>query len=223
MKRIRAAFTKQVLIAIIAIGGVALLLLYSLVYLKYADKTQELETSNQQLRATIKELEAYYKNQEQYNQDKALMEEEIDKTLELYPSDIRPEDAIMLAVNVQEKAEIYYFNINIAEQNVLYEIPGADVKGASIEGLEQGLTFKENKVGYVNKASYSTLKESVEQIYASDYLVGINSIVYIKGDEDELLAGTIELEYYYADGTGKEYVCPDIAEYLSGTDNIFGD
>ena len=46
-------------------------------------------------------------------------------------------------------------------------------------------------------------------------------IVYAKNEEEGTLEGNIDLYFYSAAGTGKEYVTPDIAAYLAGTGDIF--
>ncbi len=221
MRKIKEAFTKKVLTAIIVIGVLAIVLLYSFVYLKYSDMTIALEDSNRQLRNTIAELKGYYDNQKQYEADIELSEEIVNQLIEDYPADARPEDVIMLAVEMQENSTISYTNINMGENELVYDIPAETVSVAGIEGLEQKISFMKKKATYVNKTNYENLKSCIEQIYDSPNRIGIESISYAKEENSDVLSGTMDLIFYYATGTGKEYVCPDIAEYLMGTDNIF--
>lgn len=221
MKKIKALFTKKVLIAIIVLGALVILMLYTLVYLSYSEKTLALESSNRQLRNTIQELKVYHDNIQMYETEIALAEEEIDKLLEEYPAGARPEDVIMLAVNIQENSVIQYNNINMIENESVYEIPQNIVTSAGIEEFEQGINFMKKDATYVNKTNYENLKECIEQIYASPNRIGIRQILYEKDEHSNVLEGTIDLSFYYATGTGKEYVCPEIEEYPMGAENIF--
>lgn len=77
---------------------------------------------------------------------------------------------------------------------------------------------------YANEVSYSGLKSMIQMIFDNDSRIGIQNITYSKGDEENSnLTGHMDLIFYSASGTGKEYVAPDIVPYLAGTDNIFGE
>ena len=46
-------------------------------------------------------------------------------------------------------------------------------------------------------------------------------IVYSKNETDNCLEGTIEVTYYYALGTGREYEEVDFKKYTAGLDDLF--
>ncbi|MBQ7944475.1 MAG: hypothetical protein IJ326_10490 [Lachnospiraceae bacterium] len=221
MQNFKSYFTKKVLTAIVAVGAVIILLLYVFVYMDYSEKTWELERSNRQLRNSLSDLKVYYDNMDKYQEEMDAVVEEVDKILVQYPADTKPEDVIMLAVQLQENADISISAINMQDNAMVYAVPQQIVAGAGIEGLEHEIDFMQKSATYVNITDYDNLKECVEQIYASDNRIGISSITYIKGEEVGTLEGSINLRFYNASGTGKEYVYPDIDEYLSGTDDIF--
>ncbi len=221
MKKIRALFTKKVLIAIVVLGALVIVMLYALVYLKYSEKTLALESSNGQLKNSIRDLKVYYDNMETYEEQIELASEEIQKLLEPYPAGARPEDVLMLAVDIQENSVIQYSNINMAESELVYEVTQDIVEGAGIEGLENKIEFKKKHATYVNLTNYENLKECIEQIYASSNRIGIQQISYSKHENSNILDGTIDLSFYYATGTGKKYVSPEIEEYPMGAENIF--
>lgn len=221
MKKFRDYFTKQVLTWVVSVGAIIMVILYVFVYLKYAQMTQELEASNVRLKNSLIELKEYYDNMDKYVQESNALEESIEEIMKEYPADAREEDIIMLAVNTQKNNKLSYSNINMAEQALVYAVPQNVVTASTIEGYEQEIDFMEKKATYANKTDYSNLKGIIEQIYAAPNRIAINNIAYTKQQDSEVLEGVIDLSFYSAAGTGKEYECPDIAEYVSGTENLF--
>ena len=221
MQNVKAFFNKKVLTAIVAVGALIILLLYVFVYMDYSERTWELERSNRQLKNSVSELKVYFDNMEKYQQDKETVDEDILKILEQYPADTKAEDVIMLAVQLQDTHDIQVSNINMEDNTLIYEVPSQIATGAGIEGFEQPITFMQKSAAYATTTDYDNLKECIEQIYDSKNRIGIKELAFVKGEEADTLEGSISLSFYNASGTGKEYVYPDIAEYLSGTDNIF--
>lgn len=222
MKKMKELFHKQTATGIALLGMVMLLVLYVFVYMEYMQRTQTLEMSNAQLENSLIKLKEYYDNMEQYEQDSQEMQKDIVERLSEYPADTREEDVIMLAVKIQKVNSLNYENINLMEQELVYSVPQNTVMAAAIEGYEKQIDFKEKKATYVNHTNYGNLKGIIEQIYADPNRIAINHISYAKEHEDsEVLSGIIDVSFYSAAGTDKEYVAPDIAEYRSGTENIF--
>jgi len=189
--------------------------------MKYSEKTEELKSSNQQLSTRVAELKGYYDKQAKYQKDIDLINEIVTKLMEDYPADTRQEDVVMLAVELQNKYDMVISNVNMEENELVYDVPKETVKGAKIEGFDKNLQFMKKKASYANMTNYENLKAAIETIYDSPNRVGIELISYVKDTESNVLDGTIDLIFYYAKGTDKEYVCPDIEEYLMGAENIF--
>ena len=148
MKKIKAAFTKKVLTAIIIIGVLAILMMYAFVFTKYSEKTEVLKASNQQLSTRVAELKGYYDKQAQYEKDIALIDEIVTKLMEDYPADTRPEDVVMLAVELQGSHDILISNINMEDNELVYDVPKETVVGAKIEGFDENLQFMKKKASY---------------------------------------------------------------------------
>lgn len=221
MRKFKSKFTKRVLTVIIIVGIIAILLLYGLVYLRYSNKTEEIQSSNKQLNVTIAELKTYHDMRLAYTGGFEQIEEYIYEELADCPIEVRQEDILKLSVDIQENCAINYSNINMSENELLYEVPKDIVESAKIEGLNESIKFMKKEASFVNVTNYENLKSCIEQIYESPNKVSIENIAYIKDEETNVLSGTIDLAFYYATGTGKEYVNPDIKSYKKGTDNIF--
>jgi hypothetical protein len=127
----------------------------------------------------------------------------------------------MMAVRLQEKNQIGFDAINMSETESVYTIPASEVEIAGIEGMSGDLNFYKKRATYPNTTTYDDLKSIVKQIFDSENRIGINSISYSKNEEDGTLSGNIDVYYYSATGTGKEYTAPDMTPYSAGTSDIF--
>lgn len=220
-KKPKKKFSKNNFLGITLAGVAVLAGVYAFVYLDYQAKTEAAEQSNAELVRTLAELEEYYNNMDKYKAEIEATREAISKVMSEFPADAREEDVIMLAVQMQEKNAIIYDGINIEEGEALYAIPENEIKAAEIEGMSKELAFMQRKGTYQSTTNYDNLKGCIEQIYKSANRIGIEEIMYSKNEENGTLSGNIVLNFYSAKGTGKEYVAPDIAAYLSGTPDLF--
>lgn len=214
-------FNQKTLIGVSVIGLLIFICVYVLVYLDYVDKTAALESANATLKQELVVLEEYYRNMETYKQDIEAMKAEIEGILEEYPADAREEDILMLAVQIQEENKIAYTSINMEEKEGVYTVAHDLIAAAGMEEAASDIIFTQKHATYVTETTYADLKDCIAQIYASPNRIGIDNIVYCKNEERGTLEGNINLYFYSAAGTGKEYVAPDIAEYISGTTDLF--
>lgn len=221
VKELAKYFNQRVFYGILLVGVLMLVVSYVFVYLDYQIKTEEKEASNEKLRAQVEVLEDYYNNMDQYVSETNQMVEEIGQILSAYPADAKEEDMIMLAVNLQEQNAISYHSINMEEKETVYDIPSQVVTPAQIAGFDRNIQFIRKHASYSNVTNYDELKGCLETIFNSPNRLGIDNIVYVKNEEDGTLEGNINLYFYSATGTGKEYTAPDIAQYLAGTRDIF--
>lgn len=218
---LKKLFNKNTFLGITLGGLLILVVIYVFVYMDYTEKTQELTDSNTELEAEIDKLQEYANNIETYRSEINDIKTAIEDIIAEYPADAREEDVIMLAVQVQERNAIAYDAINMEPAEGVYTIPYDNVRLASIEGLDNELTFAQKHAVYVNTTNYDNLKSIIEQVYRSDNRIGISSIVYAKNEENGTLDGSIDLYFYSAAGTDKEYEAPDISAYLAGTSDLF--
>lgn len=218
---LKKIFNQSTFLGITLAGMLVLVVIYVFVYMDYTQKTEELTTSNGELKRVVDELQQYSDNIEDYKEEIEGMRQQIEQTVAEYPADAREEDIVMLAVELQEQNVIAYDAINMEEREGTYSIPGDLVKAAAIEGLDEELVFAQKHAVYVNATNYDNLKSIVEQVYLSDNRIGIDNIAYAKDEENGTLEGNIDIYFYSLAGTDKEYEAPDIAAYLSGTSDLF--
>ncbi len=221
VKKLKNYFNKNTFLGITLVGMVILVLIYVFVFLDYQEKTAEVQAANDELSKTLKELEEYFNNMEKYQTEISEYKMAVSDIMSEYPADAREEDIIMLAVQMQEKNAITYESISMDESEMLYYVPADEIAAADIEGFSEELVFVKKTGTYLNTTNYDNLKGCIAQIYDSDNRIGIEEILYSKNESDGTLDGNIVLSFYSAKGTDKEYVVPDIAKYLSGTDDLF--
>lgn len=216
--------SKNLLLYVTAFGALLMILVYVFVYQKLTTEAEAIQNSNRTLNQRVNELKVYYDNRETYLKDTQTLELLMGELLTVYPADAREEDAIMLAVQMQRNSEAGFLSINMQKGNVIYEVPAETVSAAASETYNQAIRFRNMDTVYVNEVSYAGLKSMIQTIFDSSNRIGIQNIVYSKGDaENPNLSGHIDLVFYSVEGTGKEYVAPDIMPYIAGTNNIFGE
>ena len=214
-------FTKQMFMLITIVAALILLVLYSKVYKDYDEKTKQVEMQNNELEALLAELEVYHNNMEQYKEEIEAIKTNIIEIMSEYPANAKEEDVIMLAVEMQEQNEIEFDSISMMESENVYTVPQNLIMMADIEGYENDIVFTKKPSTYATKTDYANLKGNIQQIFDSPNRIAINNIVYSKNESTGFLEGTLDLFFYSAQGTDKEYVAPDIAEYISGTGDLF--
>lgn len=211
---------KNALIYVAAFGALLMVLCYFFAFQKFKTKAEELERSNRELDQRVTELKVYYDNREQYLEESERIRQEIGGLLEEYPADAREEDAIKLAIYMQMQSGLAYSNIEISTPESVKVIPAETVTLAGIEEYSGQIAFSGRNVSYVNEISYEGLKSAIKTVFENENRISINNIVYVKNEAN--LTGSIDVTFYSAQGTGKEYTAPDLLQYLSGTENIFG-
>lgn len=215
---------KSIMIYVAAIGALLMLVVYFLVYRKLVDEADKINTSNKALEQRVHELEGYYLARETNLANTLLLEQLADELLTVYPADAREEDAIILAVRMQSDSGASFQSINMEKGNSIHVVSSETVAAAQSEKYNQEIRFNSMNTTYANEVSYEGLKQMVQTVYNSNNRIGIQNIAYSKGDvENPNLSGHMDLVFYSVNGTGKEYVVPDIVPYIAGTDNIFGD
>lgn len=219
MKKITS---KQVFTYVLLLGIIAVVAVYFLVYKKNVELADQKNASNATLNQRVKALEQYHIDEPKYLEEMEPMKKEIDRLLEPYASNVTDLDLIMQAVHTQQVAPIVYSGINLGGKTVMKSISADTIQKAAVEKYQEPIAFMEQTCVLPNQITYEGLKTAVQSLFDSEYMIGLRSLTYTKAGENGELQGSIDLSYYYVTGTGKEYVKPELTEYESGTENIFG-
>lgn len=204
---------------------VVFLALFMWVYQPQVDKTAALNGSNATLATRVAELEAFYLNMAQNQQEIELMTAEINENLKNFPSDVKEEDAVALALGAWDKGILVaYDSVETDEMEEMAVIPEETVVGANLENLSQALTFNTRNAILHNVTVYSEMKDLIQYINDSQDEMAINEVVYKASKNEEtlgVLEGYVSVTFYTVAGTGKEYVPREFADYEIGKSNLF--
>lgn len=243
---------RDVLILLALVGILAVVGSYFLVYQPTMEEAQALEQENEQLQKRIDDLSSKMGNRDTYESETERMREEIEVIYQLFPVDVREENAILLAINqellapmeintltiepladvpitgAEEEEDVQYtYEIDEIEKLEAQEgIVDEETAGSSItsaDGTYNPFGLKTRKVTMNYEVSYEGLKRSVKNLCMQTDRMTINEVTVAYDENSGLLKGSTMMDMYCIPGQeGKEYVEPDFGHILLGTDNIFG-
>lgn len=243
---------RDVLLLVAFIGILAAVLSYILVFQPTMEKTEKLAEENKQLEARIADLQNKSDNRDSYESQTAQMRREMEEIYQLFPVDVREENAVLLAINQELLSPMKVESVTIdplleapivdAPQD---EVPDATYGYAEIEQLEDETGTQDapvNEVDYTSdtasvnpfhlmyrkatinyEVSYEGLKRSVKNICMQTDRMVIDNLTVVYDEQTGLLKGSTAVDMFCVPNQeDKEYEAPDFGSVLLGTNNIFG-
>ena len=203
---------------------------YLFVFQPAMEKADALEVENMQLQGRIMDLKNKEANQETYESEILRMEQEIEEIYQLFPVDVREENAILLAIDQELTAPLKVETITI---DALVDIPFGDEmseketadtsESDAVEAPADDFSLKSRKMTMTYEVSYEALKRSVKNICQQTERMVIDNMTVVYDESTGLLRGTMAVNMYCVPNQeGKEYIQPNFSSVLLGTDNIFG-
>lgn len=243
---------RDILLLLGFLGIAAAFCSYFLVFQPTMEKTEALVQENQQLQERIADLQNKTDNKDSYESQTAEMNQRMEEIYQLFPVDVREENAIVLALNQELLSPMKVDSVTI---DALLEVPIAEVQSEEmpdatyeideVEAIEDDIGIQEGptpeggdtqgaagvnpfhlmsrKTTINYEVSYEGLKRSVKNICMQTDRMVIDNLSVVYDEQTGLLKGTTSVNMYCVPGQeGKEYVEPDFGGVLLGTDNIFG-
>ena len=242
---------RDVLLLVGLIGVLAAVCSYFLVFQPTMEKAEKLEEENTQLEARIADLQNKSDNRGTYESETAQMRLEMEEIYQLFPVDVREENAVLLAINQELLSPMEIQSVTIdalvevpfvaetdqEEHSATYEIEEVeeieDATGTQDEPTpetgEQSadsvnpfhLMNRKTSINY--EVSYEGLKRSVKNICMQTDRMVIDNLTVVYDETTGLLRGSTTVNMFCVpDQEDKEYEEPDFGGVLLGTDNIFG-
>lgn len=146
--------------------------------------------------------------------------EKINNIVAKIPSDVLPEDAMMLAREFEkDNKNTFVSSVSLSDRENV-----ASVTSNPVNETSTPITYylNKNEVSYVHSNSYAGLKDLVEYISNHKNRMSIDTIMVAYDEETGMLAGTTVVDFYSIQGTGKDYIPQSINNIRLGTKNIFG-
>lgn len=116
---------KDIVLLIALVGILAAVCSYFFIYKPYVEKTNVLGAENQQLQARVTELQNLKDNEALYIEETEKMQAAMEDIYNIFPADVRTEDAIMLAVDLANSAPMDVKSLSIGEPTEVYHVGAA--------------------------------------------------------------------------------------------------
>lgn len=239
----------QLLIAVL--GVLLAVVTYFLVYAKFNDMSETIETQNASLRSQVSTLEILEQRKADYLEATEKMQSYITGFENRFPADILPEDSIMMVKTLEDYTRTDVANIAFGtEAEVPYaaETPAAtDGTAAATDGTAaasdaaatadttvtdrpvttEGTAYADTHMYEVPlsisiECTYDDFKGLVRYIYNLQERKSIQGVNISYNEAVGMLSGNMTLNTYYLLGTDKVYSEPDIPAMGMGVDTLFG-
>lgn len=190
------------------------------------EKADALQQENMELQSRIADLQSKKDNKDTYESETARMEQEMKEIYQLFPVDVREENAILLAINQELVAPLKVDSITIdallevpflesepeEETQISYEIDAVE-ELEDYEGTQQseealtvggddgsgGLNpygLKNRRMTMTYEISYEALKRSVKNICMQTDRMVIDDLSVVFDESTGLLHGTMAVNMY---------------------------
>ena len=186
----------------------------------YNDKKAEVNSQIESLQPRLNELRGYYANLSSYQSEIDRIKDSVNTDLSQYPSDVRSEDMIMYANELEEKLGITVEEINLTDPHVVAQFSVPKQTDNSYElvpvaAMQSGIEIK-------CKLNYSQLKKLIDYIYNNSKQTIIDNISVSYDAETGGLTGTVTLEKYFISSSDYQYTETKIPSVKRGTTDPFG-
>lgn len=200
-----------ILIALLLLAGA-----YFLIYRKSAAAAEALEEQNEVDRKTVAELEDMERRRAQVERETEDYKQLIRDIIEKYPSDVTTEKAITIVQDAENYSGIHFKGIGFMMDNVVLrftrtseEVPERPI------GCYAELTLNFD-------VNYKGFKDVFAFVSGLEDRMTVPTVAVSYDPETDMLEGSITINMYYLENTGKEYTMPSIPGIDKGVESIFG-
>ena len=232
-------------ILLIVLGIGVALLTYFLVFTKLNDKTDAQNAANASLQQEVDRLQDLANNKQQYLDDTATMQDDIENIKAQFAAAYNPEDEVMYVRELEKNFDALASSISMpgslpieVEGAQQQAAPAADTSDAeAVDGEEatdaatpastdttntaSAVLLYQTPVTIEFVASYNSIKEIVKKLNEDEMRKSIDNLTLAFDAETGDLTGTLLFNMYSLTGTETTYTTPEIPGVVFGTNNIF--
>ena len=224
-------------ILIMLVGILIPVAIYFFVYTSFTEKTAAMNADNETLQTEVDYLQDLADHKQQYIDDTAAMQIQIDEIKSRFPAEYKPEDDIMYIIGVENDygAEIPTIAMGTSsmievaaadEETAEAPAEGAeattdDAAGDTVDTTTPAISLYQTPISVSMQSSYRSLKDIVTYINTDTDRKSIDSLSVVFDTETGLLASTMAFNAYSLTGTEKEYAAPQVSGVFYGTSDIF--
>lgn len=200
-----------ILLALLLLAGA-----YFLIYKRSTAAAELLELQNDTDRITVSNLEDMERRRAQVETETEEYKQMIRDVIEKYPSDVTTEKAIAIVQNAEDYAGIHFAGIGFTMRNLVLEFTQESEEVPDIPaGYYSELTLNYN-------VNYQGFKDILAYVGSLEDRMTVPAVTASYDTATDMLSGSITIDMYYLENTGKEYVPPVIPNIDKGVDSIFG-
>lgn len=190
---------------------------YFLIFRQSVAKAEELEAQNIVDRQTVVTLESMENRRAQVEAETEAYKQMVQDVIAKYPSDVTTEKAITIAENIENFSGLVYFsNIGFSMDNLVLEFTQTSEE---VPTPPTGY-FATMTVSYI--ATYDGFKNIITYVGSLKDRSTVPVVTASYDPTTDLINGSIAINMFYLQDTGKEYVAPVIPGIEKGVDSIFG-
>ncbi len=217
---------KDIYLIIGFLGVLAVLCSFVWVYQPTMEKVDALNAENRSMEIEIADLQSKMDNKDTYVQKTQEMAVEMDGILQMFPVELKEEDAILLTLTEELLSPMTAITLTMDEtEPVEFEVYTQETEEA--EPVDTGETTQlglyRNPISMQFVSSYDALKRYVKTVALQTNRTKIVGVTASYDETTGLLSCVANLNMYYITGQeDKTYVQPDFSSVITGTDNPFG-
>ena len=221
-------------ILLIALGIAIAAISYFFVFTKLNEKTDAMKADNASLQQEVDRLQELANNKQQYLDDTATMQEEIENIKAQFAAAYKPEDEVLYVRDLEKNFDASAKTINMpgttpmeVAQATAEEQPATDGSGEAVEASTDTtnaapeILLYQTPVTFDFVASYNSIKEIVKRLNEDEMRKSIQSVSLAFDSETGDLTGTLLFNMYSLTGTDAVYATPEIPGVVFGSGNIF--
>lgn len=213
--------SKKELYMLLMVAGFGIALCaYFFGFQKINQKTEALRIETEALESDVNKYTAVKDNIEVYKVGIDDFTKRIATVIAKIPSDVLPEDAFMVARELEKNDEYTFVTSTTwTDETTVYTVTSHPV-----DETKTPITYylNNNEVTIGHTSSYQGIKDMLDYIYEHKNRMAFESFTVAYDEETGLLSGTTDVNFYSIVGSDKEYKEQNIQGVEMGTDNIFG-
>ena len=217
---------KDIYLIIGFLGVLAFICAFVWVYQPTMEKVDALNAESRTMEIEIADLQSKMDNKDTYLTKTQEMATEMDGILQMFPVELKEEDAIVLTLTEELLSPMTVVTLTMDEtEPVDFELYTQESEEA--EPVDTGETVQlglyRNPVSMQFVSSYEALKRYVKTVALQTNRTKIVGVTASYDETTGLLTCVANLNMYFITGQeDKTYVQPDFSSVIMGTDNPFG-
>ena len=213
---------KDIKLIIVLVGVLILVVAYFVVYRKYDQQTQDLQSQIDSLQPELQQLREYDEHKQEYLDGTEAYKENMKSIMSSLPTSVWTEDQIMLARRMEEDLDITDTSESFADPIVVTQFKGTPLDDIDNYSDQVDMTSNKYQMTLAADMDYSQMKDFLDYVYDEDYMTGLDSITMNYDAEKADLSVSAVINQYtlsYQDAPEEDHKVPEVSK---GVKDPFG-